>query len=58
VGKPEGKRPPGRPGRRLVHNIKMHLGEIGWGDVGKIGLVQNRNKSKALVNLVLNLLVP
>jgi hypothetical protein len=38
VGKPEGKGPPGRPRRRLVYNIKMHLGEIGWGDVDKISL--------------------
>jgi hypothetical protein len=31
VGRPEGKRPPGRPRRRWVENIKMHLREIGWG---------------------------
>jgi hypothetical protein len=33
VGKPEGKRPLGRPRRRWVDNIRMHLGEVGWGDV-------------------------
>jgi hypothetical protein len=33
MGKPEGKRPLGRPGRRCVDNIKMDLLEIGWGDV-------------------------
>jgi hypothetical protein len=33
VGKPDGKRPLGRPRRRLVDNIKMDLGEVGWGDV-------------------------
>jgi hypothetical protein len=33
VGKPEGKRPLGRPRRRWVDNIRMDLGEEGWGDV-------------------------
>jgi hypothetical protein len=33
VGKPEEKRPPGRPRRRWVDNIRMDLGEVGWGDV-------------------------
>jgi hypothetical protein len=33
VGKPEGKRPPGRPSRRWADNIKMDLREIGWGDM-------------------------
>jgi hypothetical protein len=33
VGKPEGKRPLGRPRRRWVDNIRMELGEVGWGDV-------------------------
>jgi hypothetical protein len=33
VGKQEGKRPPGRPRRRWVDNIRMDLGEVGWGDV-------------------------
>jgi hypothetical protein len=33
VGKPEGKRPLGIPRRRWVHNIRMDLGEVGWGDV-------------------------
>jgi hypothetical protein len=33
VGKPEGKRPLGRPRRRWVDNIRMDLGEVGWGDV-------------------------
>jgi hypothetical protein len=33
VGKPEGKRPPGRPERRWVDSIKVHLGDIGWGGV-------------------------
>jgi hypothetical protein len=38
VGKPEGKRPLGRPRRRWVHNIRMDLGEMGWGDMDWIGL--------------------
>jgi hypothetical protein len=44
VGKPEGKRPLGRPKRRWVDNIRMDLGEVGWGDVDWIGLAQDRNK--------------
>jgi hypothetical protein len=57
VGKPEGKRPLGRPRRRLVDNIRMDLGEVGWGDVDWIGLAQDRNRWRALVNSVLNLRV-
>jgi hypothetical protein len=40
VGKTEGKRPLGRPRRRLVDNIRMDLGEVGWGDVDWIGLAK------------------
>jgi hypothetical protein len=58
VIKPEGKRPLGRPRRRWVDNIRMYLGEVGWGDVDWIGLAQNRNRWRALVNSVLNLRVP
>jgi hypothetical protein len=54
VGKPEGKRPLGRQRRRWVDNIRMDLGEVGWGDVDWIGLAQDRNKWRALVNSVLN----
>jgi hypothetical protein len=43
VGKPEEKRPLGRPGRRWVDNIKMDLLEIGWGGVDWIGLTQDRD---------------
>jgi hypothetical protein len=58
--KPEGKRPLGRPRRRWVYsyNIRMDLGEVGWGDVDWIGLAQDRNRWRALVNSVLNLRVP
>jgi hypothetical protein len=58
VGKPEGKRPLGRPRRRWVDNTRMDLGEVGWGDVDWIGLAKDRNRRRALVNLVLNLRVP
>jgi hypothetical protein len=43
VGKTEGNRPLGRPRRRWVDNIRMDLGEVGWGDVDWIGLAQDRN---------------
>jgi hypothetical protein len=58
VGKPEEKRPLGRPRRRWVDNIEMDLLEIGWGGVDQIGLAQDRDKWRALVNSVLNLRVP
>jgi hypothetical protein len=52
---PEGKRPLGRPRRRFEDNIKMDLGEIGWGGVDWINLVQDRDWWNALVNKVMNL---
>jgi hypothetical protein len=52
VGKSEGKRPLGRPRRRWVDTIRMVLGEVGWGDVDWIGLAQDRNMWRALVNSV------
>jgi hypothetical protein len=58
VGKPEEKRPLGRPRRRWVDNIGMDLGEVGLGDVDCIGLAQDRNRWRALVNSVSNLRVP
>jgi hypothetical protein len=57
VGKPERKRLLGRPRRRWVDNIRMDVGEVGWGDVDWIGLAQDRNRWTALVNSVLNLWV-
>jgi hypothetical protein len=57
VGKPEGKRPLGRPRRSWV-DIRMDVEEVGWGDVDWIGLAQDRNRWGALVNLVSNLRVP
>jgi hypothetical protein len=58
MGKPEGRRPLGRPRCRWVDNIRMDLVEVGWGDVDWIGLAQDRDRWRALVNLVLNLQVP
>jgi hypothetical protein len=58
VGKPEGRRPLGRPRRRWLDKIWMDLVEVGWGDVDWIGLAQDRDRWRALVNLVLNLQVP
>jgi hypothetical protein len=58
VGKPEGKRPLGRPRRRWIDNIKMYLLEIGLGTVDWIGLAQDRYRWRALVNSVMNLRVP
>jgi hypothetical protein len=58
VGKPEGKRPLGRPRLRGINNIKMGLLEIGFGVVDWIGLTQDRYSLRALVNAVMNLRVP
>jgi hypothetical protein len=58
VGRPEGKRPLGRPRRRWVDNIRMDLVEVGWGDMDWIVLAKDRNRWRALVNSVLNLRVP
>jgi hypothetical protein len=58
VGKPEGKRPLRRPRRRWIDNIKIGLLEIGWSVVDWIGVAQDRYRWRALVNSVMNLLVP
>jgi hypothetical protein len=57
VGKPEGKRPLGRP-RRRWENIKMDLREIGLGGMDWIDLAQDRDQWRALVNTLMNLRVP
>jgi hypothetical protein len=58
VGKPEGKRPLGRPRRWWADNIKMDLREIGWDGMDWIHLAQDRDQWGALVNAVMNLRVP
>jgi hypothetical protein len=58
VEKPEEKRPLGRLRCKWVDNIKMDLGEIGWSGAGWIGVAKDRDQQKALVNAVMNLLVP
>jgi hypothetical protein len=58
VGRPEGRRPLGRPRCRWEDNIKMDLGEIGFLDVDWIHLAQDRDRWWALVNTVMNLRVP
>jgi hypothetical protein len=56
VGKPEGKRPLGRPRRWWVDNIKMDLRATGWDDMDWIDLAQDRDQWRALVNTEMNLL--
>jgi hypothetical protein len=58
VGKPEGTRLLGRHRRRWEDNIKMDLREVGWGGMDWIDLAQDRDRWRALVNAVMNLLVP
>jgi hypothetical protein len=58
VGKPEGKRPLGRPRRSWEDNIRMDLREIGWGGMDWIDLAQDRDQWRVLVNMVMNLRVP
>jgi hypothetical protein len=58
VGKPEGRRPLGRPRRRWEDNIKMDLREVGWEGADWFNLAQDRDRWRALVNKVMNLRVP
>ena len=58
LGKPEGKRPLGRPRRRWVDNIMMDLQEVGCGYMDWIGLAQDRDRWRTLVSAVMNLRVP
>jgi hypothetical protein len=57
VGKPEGKRPLRRPAHRWEDGIRMDLREIGWVSVEWIELAQDRDRWRALVNMVMNLRV-
>ena len=58
VGKPEGKRPFGRPSRRWEDGIKMDLQEVGWGCGDWMELAQDRDRWRALVSTVRNFRVP
>ena len=58
VGKPEGKRPLGRPRRRWVDNIRMDLQEVGYGYMDWIGLAQDMDRWRTLVSTIMNLRVP
>ena len=58
AGKPEGRRPLGRPRRRWEDNIRMDLREVGCGCVDWLELAQDRDRWHALVSAVMNLRVP
>jgi hypothetical protein len=58
VGKPEGKRPLGRPRCRWVDNVQIDLRKMGWGDMDWLSLAQDRDQWRALVKTVMNLRVP
>jgi hypothetical protein len=55
VGRPEGERPLGRPRHSWECNIKMELQEVGWGGMDWIDLPWDRDRWRALVNLLMNL---
>ena len=57
LGKPEGKRPLGRPRRRWVDNIRMDIQEVGCGYMDGIGLARDRDRWQTLVSAVMNLRV-
>jgi len=58
LGKPEGRRPLGRPRRRWVDTIKVDLQKVGCGYMDWIGLAQDRDRWRTLVSAVMNLRVP
>ena len=58
LGKPEGKRPLGKPRSRWEDNIKIHFREVGCGGMDWIELAQDRERWRALVNAVMNIRVP
>jgi len=58
VGKPEGRRPLGRPRRRWVDNIRLDLQEVGCGYMDWIGLARDRDSWRTLVSAVMNLRIP
>jgi hypothetical protein len=58
MGRPEGRRPLGRPRRRWEDNIKMDLQEVGWDGMAWIDMTQDKERWRALVSAVMNLRVP
>jgi hypothetical protein len=58
VGKPEGKRPLGRPRHTWVDNIEKDLREIGWDGMDWVDLAQDRDQLRAIMNTVMNLRIP
>jgi hypothetical protein len=58
VGKPEGRRPLGRPRRRRVDNIRTDLQDLGFGYMDWIGLAQDRDRWRTFVSAIMNLRVP
>jgi len=58
LGKPEGRRPPGKPRCRWVDNTKVDLQEVGCGYMDWIGLTQDRDRWRALVSAIMNLRIP
>ena len=58
VGKPEGRRPLGRPTHRREDNIKMDLQQVRWGSTDWIDLACDRDRWRAVVNVAMNLRVP
>jgi hypothetical protein len=57
-GRPEARRPLGRPRHRWEDNIKMDLQEVGWGGMDWIDMAQDKDRWRALVNVVMNVRVP
>jgi hypothetical protein len=55
VGRPEGKRPLGRPRHRWVDNIKIYQRDTGWGGMDWIDVVQSKDQWRVLVNIAMNL---
>jgi hypothetical protein len=58
VGKSEGRRPLGRPRYKWMDNIKMDLGEMVWGGMDLINMAKDRDRWRAIVNMILNFRVP